>query len=75
MSSYSSSYPPSTPTFGIFPTSPSGPHAFASMQQSPRDSHSMYAALGTNVASQGATKSGQPSPTGTGTFSKLTGRK
>ncbi|KAG6813237.1 hypothetical protein H0H92_012874 [Tricholoma furcatifolium] len=45
MSSYS--YPaPSSPTYGFFPTGPAAPHAFASMHQSPRDTHAIIAVFG-----------------------------
>ncbi|KAF8079111.1 hypothetical protein FPV67DRAFT_1663764 [Lyophyllum atratum] len=44
-----SSYPytvPASPTYGFFPTGTTSPNAFASLHQSPRDSHAMYAAFG-----------------------------
>ncbi|KAI0673795.1 hypothetical protein C8Q78DRAFT_1076766 [Trametes maxima] len=53
MSSYYSS-PPSSPLSGFFPTGPASPHAFASFQQSPRDSQSMYAALTSSSAHNAA---------------------
>ncbi|KAI8990689.1 hypothetical protein BD414DRAFT_514416 [Trametes punicea] len=61
MSSYYSS-PPSSPVASFFPTGPASPHAFASFQQPPRDSHAMYAALassnGHNAAQGQAALSG-----------------
>ncbi|EJF67281.1 hypothetical protein BD309DRAFT_871149 [Dichomitus squalens] len=37
--------PPSSPIASFFPTGPSSPHAFASFQQDPRNTHTMFAAL------------------------------
>ncbi|KAK1234760.1 hypothetical protein PQX77_002033 [Marasmius sp. AFHP31] len=43
MSSYTFN-PPSTPTYGFFPTGITSPNAFSGFHQSPRDTHAMYAA-------------------------------
>ncbi|KAI0714852.1 hypothetical protein C8Q76DRAFT_795673 [Earliella scabrosa] len=62
MSSLYSS-PPSSPIASFFPTGPASPHAFASFQQDPRTTHSMYAALGSSSAhnvKQGMAQSAQP---------------
>ncbi|KAK7695084.1 hypothetical protein QCA50_002274 [Cerrena zonata] len=48
MSYYS---PPASPISGFFPTGPSSPHAFSSFGNSPRDTHDMYAALGSSRSS------------------------
>ncbi|KIK78315.1 hypothetical protein PAXRUDRAFT_834609 [Paxillus rubicundulus Ve08.2h10] len=61
MSSFTTySVPPRSPTFGFFPTAPSAPHAFSSLHGDPRDTHTMYAALG----SMGFQSSGSPSHSG-----------
>lgn len=44
--------PPQSPSFGFFPTAPSAPHAFSSMHHNPRDSHAMYASLGSSMGFQ-----------------------
>ena len=74
----SHSYPaPSSPTFGFFPTGTTSPHAFAQFGQSPRDSHSMYAAF--VGASSGKAPAQQPraapQPQGQSTLKRLVSRK
>jgi len=44
MSSYTYSAPPTSPTFGFFPSGVTSPNAFPTFHQSPRDSHSMFSA-------------------------------
>ncbi|KDQ63089.1 hypothetical protein JAAARDRAFT_366528 [Jaapia argillacea MUCL 33604] len=79
MSSYSSYVPssPSSPTFGFFPTGPSAPHAFSGFQQSPRDSHSMYASLGSALTSSFShnTAQGSQGRASGGKFAKFLSRK
>ncbi|KAJ3874849.1 hypothetical protein F5051DRAFT_297397, partial [Lentinula edodes] len=36
--------PPTSPTYGFFPSGVTSPNAFPTFHQSPRDSHAMYAA-------------------------------
>ncbi|KAI6112447.1 hypothetical protein EDD16DRAFT_1865581 [Pisolithus croceorrhizus] len=62
MSSYDG-YPatPRSPTYGFFPTSPAAPHAFSTLHGDPRDTHAMYASLGSQMGFQPRT---QPSNTG-----------
>ncbi|KAH0837924.1 hypothetical protein J3R83DRAFT_6156 [Lanmaoa asiatica] len=52
MSSFNYAAPPQSPTFGFFPAAPSAPHAFSTLHRDPRDSHSMYAALGSAMGLQ-----------------------
>ncbi|KAN0100218.1 hypothetical protein V8E55_000202 [Tylopilus felleus] len=52
MSSYNYTAPPQSPTFGFFPTAPSAPHVFSTLHGNPRDSHAMYAALGSSMGLQ-----------------------
>ncbi|KAF9270850.1 hypothetical protein L218DRAFT_821662, partial [Marasmius fiardii PR-910] len=56
MSSYTFNSP-STPTYGFFPAGITSPNAFTSFHQSPRDTHTMYAAAFNTSSSQ----SGYPS--------------
>ncbi|KAI6031346.1 hypothetical protein BKA83DRAFT_4199051, partial [Pisolithus microcarpus] len=53
MSSYDG-YPsaPRSPTFGFFPTAPASPHAFSTIHGDPRDTHAMYASLGSQLGFQ-----------------------
>ncbi|KAG1771263.1 hypothetical protein EDD22DRAFT_816040 [Suillus occidentalis] len=51
--------PQRSPTFGFFPTSPSAPHAFSTMQGNPRDSHAMYSALGSAMGFQSSSQRSQ----------------
>ncbi|KAF8978294.1 hypothetical protein BDQ17DRAFT_1440164 [Cyathus striatus] len=44
--------PPSSPTFGFFPTGATSPNAFAPFHQSPRDKHAMYSAFTSAAAPQ-----------------------
>ncbi|KZT73320.1 hypothetical protein DAEQUDRAFT_721919 [Daedalea quercina L-15889] len=62
--------PPSSPIASFFPTGPASPHAFSSFHQSPRDGHTMYAAL---VPSQQANT--QSSQAGSSTFKSFIQRK
>ncbi|KAG1773986.1 hypothetical protein EV702DRAFT_73134 [Suillus placidus] len=48
--------PARSPTFGFFPTAPSAPHAFSTMQGNPRDSHNMYSALGSSMGFQSSSQ-------------------
>ncbi|KAJ3717296.1 hypothetical protein DFJ43DRAFT_1159828 [Lentinula guzmanii] len=43
MSSYTYTAPPTSPTYGFFPSGVTSPNAFPTFHQSPRDSHAMYA--------------------------------
>lgn len=49
--------PPQSPTFGFFPTAPSAPHAFSSFHADPRDTHAMYASLGSPTSNQSRSQS------------------
>ncbi|KIK70444.1 hypothetical protein GYMLUDRAFT_32460 [Collybiopsis luxurians FD-317 M1] len=44
MPSYTYTAPPTSPTYGFFPSGVTSPNAFPTFHQSPRDSHAMYAA-------------------------------
>ncbi|OCH93007.1 hypothetical protein OBBRIDRAFT_700715, partial [Obba rivulosa] len=46
--------PSSSPVASFFPTGPASPHAFSSFQQSPRDSHAMWAAMGSGTTHSSA---------------------
>ena len=70
-SNYSYSSPPSSPIASFFPAGPASPHAFASFHQSPRDGHTMYAALA--PSSQVNIPAGSQS--GAGTIKKFIQRK
>ncbi|KIM70094.1 hypothetical protein SCLCIDRAFT_1207389 [Scleroderma citrinum Foug A] len=62
MSSYNGyTAPPQSPTFGFFPNAPSAPHAFSAFHADPRDTHAMYASLGSHMGNQPGSQS---SPTG-----------
>ncbi|KAG2149469.1 hypothetical protein BD769DRAFT_1406332 [Suillus cothurnatus] len=50
---------PRSPTYGFFPTAPSSPHAFSTMQGNPRDKHSMYSALGSAMGFQSSSSRSQ----------------
>ncbi|KAF9245674.1 hypothetical protein BU15DRAFT_40808 [Melanogaster broomeanus] len=55
MSSFNSyAAPPQSPTFGFFPNAPLAPHAFSgsALHGDPRDTHAMYAALGSSMGFQ-----------------------
>ncbi|KAJ3869246.1 MAG: hypothetical protein NXY57DRAFT_963362 [Lentinula lateritia] len=41
MSSYTYTAPPTSPTYGFFPSGVTSPNAFPTFHQSPRDSHAM----------------------------------
>ncbi|KAF8899267.1 hypothetical protein BD779DRAFT_1487841 [Infundibulicybe gibba] len=69
MSSYSYTVPAS-PTYGFFPTGATSPNAFASFQQSPRDSHAMYASFGASISGQQRQNSTQSSSQGQGSLKK-----
>ena len=68
MSSFNYAAAPRSPTFGFFPTAPSAPHAFSTLHGNPRDSHAMYAALGSSMGPQ---SSGSQSHSGGGSFNPL----
>ncbi|KAI0785399.1 hypothetical protein BC629DRAFT_1678079 [Irpex lacteus] len=74
MSSYYTSQP-SSPVTSFFPNAPASPHAFSSFGQSPRDSHNMYASLGSlSSSSKTHSQSGKGSSSGLGSLKKLVGR-
>ncbi|KAF7347502.1 Chromatin modification-related protein [Mycena venus] len=61
---------PAVPAFGLFPAGATSPNAFPSLhQQSPRDTHSMYAQFSSPASSAGA-PSAQHSSSGQGSLSK-----
>ncbi|KAF8433510.1 hypothetical protein L210DRAFT_3411780 [Boletus edulis BED1] len=68
MSSFNYAAAPQSPTFGFFPTAPSAPHAFSALHGDPRDSHAMYAALGSAMRMQ---SSSSQSHNGGGSFNPL----
>ncbi|TDL20884.1 hypothetical protein BD410DRAFT_790223 [Rickenella mellea] len=74
MSSYTYNAPAS-PMSSFFPTTPTAPHAFSAMQQSPRDTYSMYAEFGvlssakTTVSTKSS--SGTSSSIGFGSLKRL----
>ncbi|EGO31152.1 hypothetical protein SERLADRAFT_376867 [Serpula lacrymans var. lacrymans S7.9] len=63
MSSYNYAYtsPPTSPTYGFFPSGPASPHAFSSFHQDPRQTHNMYASLGSAMGYQSSGHSSQSS--------------
>ncbi|THV06490.1 hypothetical protein K435DRAFT_848972 [Dendrothele bispora CBS 962.96] len=55
--------PPSSPTYGFFPTGVTSPNAFASFHQCPRDTHAMYAAAFPSSSSYSPSTNGGQQPT------------
>jgi len=49
--------PPSSPTFGFFPTGATSPNAFVGFHQNPRDTYTMYSTFSSGT-SQGAGSKG-----------------
>ncbi|KIM47702.1 hypothetical protein M413DRAFT_439372 [Hebeloma cylindrosporum] len=49
--------PPSSPTFGFFPTGATSPNAFSGFHQNPRETYTMYSAFAPGT-SQGAGNKG-----------------
>ncbi|KAK7464489.1 hypothetical protein VKT23_006659 [Stygiomarasmius scandens] len=69
--------PPSSPTYGFFPTGVTSPNAFASFHQCPRDTHAMYAAAFPSSSSSypNSTNNGQQTHGIQNPLKKLVSRK
>jgi hypothetical protein len=56
--------------YGYMPATPTSPNAFMGFQQSPRDTHAMYASMGSAFASSGGGQSSRSKGSSNGSVLK-----